>query len=365
MSNTFHDLKISSIIEETADSKSLIFDVPSSLTEQFNFKAGQYLTLKFELNGKEERRSYSLSSAPIENQWRVCCKRVQNGLVSNHICDNLKVGDHVSVMAPEGRFTFEPNEEKEASYVLFAAGSGITPILSIAKQILEKEPLSTVYLLYGNRNEQGVIYKNELENLVQKYAGQFHLKYTYSAIKEKKGMFGGMFKKTNFELPYLPGRVSKDTIKLMLKNYESIRPAQAYAFICGPGSMNEDVKKQLIKEGFPQSNIYFESFGTTAEAEGLTSSEGMQAKAKVELDKNTFEIDIPKNMTILDALIEKGYDPPHSCCSGACSSCMAKLESGKVAMEVAHALDEDDIEDGYILTCQARCTTSEIHVVYE
>ena len=180
MSNTFYDIKLSEVISETADAKSLVFDIPSDLQEAFAFKAGQYLTLKFEINGEEVRRSYSLSSAPVENKWRVCCKRVQNGLVSNHICENLKAGDSVSIMAPDGRFAFEANEEREAKYLLFGAGSGITPIISIAKQILEQEPLSSVYMMYGNTDESNVIYKEELTSLEKKFQGQFHIKHVYS-----------------------------------------------------------------------------------------------------------------------------------------------------------------------------------------
>ena len=365
MSNSFHDITISTITEETSDSKSLVFDVPSNLQDDFSFKAGQYLTLKFNIDGKEERRSYSLSSAPVHNQWRVCCKRVEKGLVSNHICDTLKEGDAVSVMAPEGRFVFEADEDRETRYFLFAAGSGITPIMSIATEILEREPLSTVYLLYGNKDENNVIYKGELEDMQRKYEGQFFLKYAYSSIPQKKGVLGGIFKKSNLELPFFPGRVAKDTIKKLLKVYPGYSAEKSKAYICGPGSMNKDVKSLLVQEGFDTGNVHFESFGTTAEAEDLPVSGGKSGTATVELDGETIVVPMGKNDSILDALLAKGYDPPHSCCSGACSSCMAKLVSGEVVMDVMHALDEEDIEDGYILTCQSRCVTDEIHVIYE
>ena len=365
MSNTFHDIQISEIIEETKDAKSLVFDIPSQLTNDFTYNAGQYLTLKFEIDGKEERRSYSLSSAPVENKWRVCCKRVKNGLVSNYICDNLKVGDSIKLMPPDGRFVFKADEERETKYLLFAAGSGITPIISIAKQILEAEPLSSVYLMYGNMDENSVIYKEELEVMLKKYSGQFFLKHAYSALAEKKGLLGGLFKKSNLELPYFAGQISKDTIKKMLKVYPEINPKNSHAYICGPGSMNKDVKSLLVHEGLMAENVHFESFGTTAEAENIPVKGGTGGKATVVLDGKTIELEMTKNDSILDALLAKGYDPPHSCCSGACSSCMAKLTSGEVVMEVSHALDEEDIEDGYILTCQARLASNEVHVIYE
>lgn len=365
MANTFYDIKISSIIDETSEAKSLVFDVPSELSDSFAYKAGQYLTLKFEINGEEVRRSYSLSSSPTEGTWRVCCKRVKGGLVSNYICDNLKEGDTVSLMAPEGRFIFEADEEREAKYVLFAAGSGITPIVSIAKEILEREPLSTVYMMYGNMDENQVIYKNEIENLVSKYQGQFYLKHAYSSLEQKKGLLGGIFKKSNFDLPYYPGQISKDTIKKLLKNYPEINASRSFGYICGPGTMNEDVKSILVKEGFSKDNVHFESFGLTPSDGEKATADGMAGKAIVELDGKTIELEMDSSKTLLDALLDKGYDPPHSCCSGACSSCMAKLTSGNVVMEVSHALDEEDLEDGYILTCQAKCATPEIHVIYE
>ncbi len=363
MSNTFYDIKLSEVNAETSDAKSLVFDIPEDLKETFAYKAGQYLTLKFNINGDEVRRSYSLSSAPVENKWRVCCKRVQNGLVSNHICDNLKTGDFVSIMAPDGRFVFQANEEREARYLLFGAGSGITPIISIAKEILEKEPLSTVYMMYGNTDENNVIYKEELAGLEKKFQGQFYIKHAYSSLAGKKGLLGGIFKKSNMDLPYYPGQISKETIKKLIKNYPEINLSKAYAYICGPGSMNEDVKEILVKEGCAKDQVHFESFGGATD--GKDAVDGVSGNATIELDGNKIELDLDGSKTILDALLDKGYDPPHSCCSGACSSCMAKLVEGKVVMEVSHALDEEDIEDGYILTCQAKPTTPTIHVVYE
>lgn len=366
MSNSFHKIKISEIIEETSKAKSFVFDIPENLKNEFKFKAGQYLTLKFQLEDEEERRSYSLSSSPTDDKWRVCVKRVEGGKISNHMCNNLNIGDEIDIMAPDGRFTFVADPEKQAQYYLFAAGSGITPVMSIAREILEQEPLSTVYLLYGNIDEDQVIYQTELGKMVEKYGDQFHLRHAYSSKEEKKGLISSLFKKSSIQLPYFPGRIAKDTIKKFLGQFPIQNPQLTHAYICGPGNMNLDVKERLVKHAFLKNNVHFESFGTTDDGE--ESSAGTfkgSSEVKVELDGKTIELTIDASKSILDSLMEKGYDPPHSCCSGACSSCMAKLKSGKVHMEVAHALDEDDIADGYILTCQAHVDAPKIHIVYE
>lgn len=367
MSNSFNKIVIINIIEETQKAKSFVFDIPDNLKDEFKFKAGQYLTLKFNIGEEEERRSYSLSSSPTDDQWRVCVKRVDGGKISNHMCDNLNIGDEVDLMAPDGRFTFVANPEKQGQYYLFAAGSGITPVMSIAREILEQEPLSTVYLLYGNIDEDQVIYQTELTEMTKKYGDQFHLRHAYSSKEEKKGLISSLFKKSSVELPYFPGRIAKDTIKKFLGQFPIQNPQLVEAYICGPGNMNLEVQERLIKHAFLKNHVHFESFGTTddgTEASSAGTFEG-SSELTVELDGKTIELTIDANKSILDSLIDKGYDPPHSCCSGACSSCMAKLTTGKVHMEVAHALDEDDIADGYILTCQAHADSPKIHIVYE
>lgn len=366
MSNKFYDIKIAEILEETSNAKSFVFDVPDEHRSDFSYKSGQYLTLKFDVEGEEERRSYSLSTAPYENKWRVCVKRVEDGKISNLMCDNLKAGDVVSLMPPEGRFTFESDPERQAQYYLFAAGSGITPIIAIAKDILECEPLSTVYLLYGNTNADEIIYSAEIEKMKKSYDGQFFIKHAYSSKEEKKGLLSGLFKKTTVELPYFPGRIGKDTIKKFLQFHPIQNAQKAFAYICGPGSMNEDVKSFLIKKSFLKNNVHYESFGTTdGEHEAPLAAYKGQSEVTVELDGNTLSINLDAGTTILQALLDEGYDPPHSCCSGACSSCMAKITEGKVEMDVHHALDDDDIADGYILTCQSRVATEKIHIKYE
>ena len=366
MANNFHDVILEAVIEETSKAKSLVFDIPTTLQETFQYNAGQYLTLKFVLDGEEIRRSYSLSSAPTEKKWRVCVKRVVGGKVSNHICDNLKAGDTISLMQPEGRFVFKADPERQADYYLFAAGSGVTPIISIAKEILEEEPLSTVHMMYGNMNEEEVIYNTELIQLSNKFSGQFHIKNVYSDKIEKKGLFGSMFKKVNPDIPFLTGQISKDTIKKFFTIYPIKNPQKTHAFICGPGSMNENTKEILIKNSLLKGQVHFESFGTTdSGAKAEINSDMSIADVIVELNGEEIPLKIDGTVTVLEALLNAGYDPPHSCSSGACSSCIAKLKEGKVTMDVTHALDEDDITDGYILTCQARVDSEKVIIKYE
>ncbi len=367
MSNSFNKIVISEIVEETQKAKSFVLEIPENLREDYRFKAGQYLTLRFEIEGEEERRSYSLSSSPTDNKWRICVKRVDGGKISNYMCDNLNVGDKIDVMPPDGRFTYVADPEKQGQYYLFAAGSGITPVMSIAREILEQEPLSTVYLLYGNIDEAQVIYQSELEQMVTTYGDQFHIRHAYSSKEEKRGLIGSLFKKSSVQLPYFPGRIAQDTIKKLLGQFPVTNHQLAEAYICGPGSMNSDVQERLIKHAFVKSNIHFESFGTTDDGTETTDVGDFKGTSDltVELDGETIKLKIDAQQSILDCLIDEGYDPPHSCCSGACSSCMAKMKTGKVHMEVAHALDDDDIADGYILTCQAHADAAEIHIVYE
>lgn len=363
MSNTFYNLKVKEVISETDQSKSIEFEIPAESQEAFSFKAGQYLTIKATINDNEVRRSYSLSSAPYEERLRVCVKRVPGGLMSNYLCDTIKTGDTLSVMAPDGRFVYEVEPEQEAHYYLFAAGSGITPILAIAKEILEKESLSTVFLMYGNSTMSSVIYKEELDQMEQKHQGQFFIKYVYSKEKQKRGLLKSLFKRSSVELPYFPGRVDKETIKKFLSLYPVLQKNKTYAYICGPGKMNETVKEILVKQGLVQDQVHFESFGTVGAEKKVNG--GSKSKVYVELDGKHIELEIDRSVKVLDALVDAGYDPPHSCGSGACSSCMAQLAEGKVTMDVSHALDDDDIADGYILSCQSRVDSEVVRIVYE
>ncbi len=367
MSNSFHSLTVKNVKQETADSVSVSFEIPQDLKEQFKYKQGQYLTLKFDINGTEQRRAYSMSSSPVDPDITVTVKRLKDGLVSNHINSNLKAGDQVEVMKPEGRFFTPLDPTQRKTYFLFAAGSGITPIMSIAKTTLEQEPQSSVALLYGNRNEDSVIFKAELEAMTEKYRGQF----TYTPMlsqphKEKKGGLSGMFKKAKINWGGKMGRIDKAAVSSFLAECESIYAKNAEYFICGPGQMIDTVEQALMGTGVDKTRIHTERFVSASDTKtGAAPANASGATVIATLNGEPLTFEVPKGKSILTAMIDLKMEPPYSCTSGACSTCMAKKTSGEVEMEVCYALDDDEIKDGYILTCQAHPTTAKVEINFD
>ena len=367
MNLSFHSLKVNKVIQETTDTVSLFLEVPEALQSTFKYTQGQYLTLRFQINGQEERRSYSMSSSPLESELAITVKRVENGLVSNYIQDKIKEGDQIEVLPPEGRFFTKLDVEQRKSYYIFGAGSGITPLMSIIKTILEKEPQSTIFMLYGNREEEGIIFKDQLDNLVQKYQGQLYIEYILSQPKkEKSSGLSSFFKKSKSTWSGKVGRIDKENINLFLVQNPP-RTKDAEYFICGPGAMIQAVENNLIERGINKKNVHVEHF--TSNAEDIDPSVAKKvvgdAQVTVQLDGETIVIAVPKEKTILQVLLDQKAEPPYSCTSGSCSTCMAKVTKGEVAMDVCYALDEDEVEDGYILTCQAHPTTQEVEISFE
>ena len=369
MSKSFHTLKISKIESETDDTVSVSFAVPADLKDAFQYTQGQYLTLKFDINGEEHRRAYSMSSSPIEEDITVTIKRVKGGVVSNYIHDKLSQGSTVDVMQPDGRFysKLDPNHRK--SYYMFAAGSGITPLMSIATTILEKEGQSSVSLLYGNRNEDTIIFKDKLDTYSKKYAGQFKLSYILSKPKtEKKSGLGGLFKKAKPTWTGQIGRIGTEEVRKFLDDNKSIYSDSVY-FICGPGNMIDTVEAYLIQQGAEKANIFTERFvsakkeGSAAKMSAASSLGGARVTYILNGEENS--ISVPKGKTILAEMIDQKLEPPYSCTSGACSTCMAKMTSGKVNMEVCYALDDDEIAAGYILCCQAQAVSEEVSINFD
>jgi ring-1,2-phenylacetyl-CoA epoxidase subunit PaaE len=352
----FHTLKIKDVRRETEDSVSVSFDIPQELQNDFKFLAGQYLTLKAMIENEDVRRSYSLCSAPHENEWRVAIKQVENGKFSTFANKSLNEGDVLEVMTPSGNFALKCDAKNEKSYALFAAGSGVTPILSIAKEVLKNEPKSSVTFIYGNKGFNDVIFREELEELKNKYLTRISIVHVFS-----RENLGNKLQK---------GRIDKPkTIALYSAFLNNSKIDEAY--LCGPEQMILDVKEALSEKGMDAKNIHFELFNTSSatvtkkEAE-QTNLPSFESKVEVILDDDSFEFELDSNgMTILDAAQKAGGDLPYACKGGVCCTCKAKVLEGSVRMVINYALTPEEVEAGYILTCQSHPTSEKVVVSFD
>ncbi len=363
----FHSLRISRIEEETEKCRSYFFDIPEELSDKFQFKAGQYLTLRATINGEDIRRAYSICTAPIDSDIGVSVKVVEGGKMSTYLHQEIKESDTLLVSQPEGKFIVEKDEDNARDHYFIAAGSGITPIMSMIKTVLEEEPQSTAYLLYGNRSEEDIIFRNRLDDIVAKYADQFHLVYTLSRPRsEKSNGLAGLLGKKNFSWAGETGRIDKDKLSSFLNKYPS-RSKRNQFYLCGPGAMIDTVVDYLTEKDVPPVSIYKEFFTSSGSIPGTSPSEAIGDSANLQITLNGSEhtVEINSGEYILDGLLRNKIEPPYSCTSGACCSCMAKMSEGKVEMDACFALEEDEIEDGYILTCQAKITSPSAKINYD
>ncbi len=365
MSKSFHNLTVKQVTRETADTVTLTFDVPAELAEQYRFTQGQYLTLRFTLGGKEERRSYSMCSSPLESGLSVTVKKVKGGKVSTHVHDKLKAGDTVEVMTPDGRFFTDLDGENKKNYYLVGAGSGITPLMSILKTVLEAEPMSFVFLLYGSRSEEEIIFKNQLDALVKRYDGQLHVEHVLSQPKlEKAKGLGGLFSKGKPTWTGKIGRIDGAMLRKFMEEHPPRHKASEF-FLCGPGGMIDSVEKALLDKGIAKQNIHHEYFSASPSAAPASPSVAVDgAKLIAHLDGKVIETTVTKGKHLLFAVIDAGGDAPYSCTSGACATCMAKVVKGTVKMDACYALDDSEIKQGFILTCQAHPTSEEVEIKF-
>jgi ring-1,2-phenylacetyl-CoA epoxidase subunit PaaE len=354
MTPKFHTLKVRDVRKETEDTVSIAFEVPQELTDDYSFLSGQYLTLRATIDGEDIRRSYSLCSAPFEGEWRVAVKQVENGKFSTYANKQVKVGQDLEVMTPTGSFTLKPDQSLSRSIVLFAAGSGITPVLSIAKTVLNDEPTSDVTLFYGNKGFNSIIFREEIEGLKNKYMDRIRVVHVLS-----RESLGNKIQK---------GRIDKQKgLELYDAFLKGTQPDAVY--ICGPEEMILGVKDAMLEKGLKEDQVHFELFTTPgggskkSEATIVDDSAEIAAKVTVIIDGDEMEINLSsKGQTILDAAQAAGADLPFACKGGVCCTCKAKVMEGSVKMDVNYALEKDEVEAGFVLTCQSH-PTSEVVVV--
>ncbi|WP_417859704.1 2Fe-2S iron-sulfur cluster-binding protein [Winogradskyella sediminis] len=347
----FHALTIKSIAKVTDQSVAITFDIPENLKETFSFKAGQYITLKTTINGEDIRRDYSICASQNSGAITVAVKAVENGTFSIYANTTLKAGDLLDVAAPNGRFTFEANAAKTRTIAAFAAGSGITPVLSIAKTLLQDEPFSNFILVYGNKSSKNTMFFRELVELQAQYGNRFHVHFIYSQAREEGALLG---------------RIERSTVNLIVKNkYKGVTIENFY--LCGPEQMIHTVKDVLIENGIKEKAIKFELFTAPVEttAETTTNLPSGETKIKVVVDEEEFEFNMPQKQTILEAALKQDIDAPYSCQGGICSSCIAKVTEGTAEMRQNNILTDGEVAEGLILTCQAHPTSASIAVDYD
>ncbi|MEX1188431.1 MAG: 1,2-phenylacetyl-CoA epoxidase subunit PaaE [Bacteroidia bacterium] len=353
----FHSLKVADVYKDTDDCSVVTFEVPQELRESFNFIQGQHLTLRAMIGNQDVRRSYSLCSSPLENTWKVAVKKIDGGLFSSYVDEELKIGDVLEVMPPEGKFYRECSPSTAKNYIAFAAGSGITPILSIMKTHLASEPNCTFKLFYLNKNVKSIIFKEEIEALKNKFFNRFEVYYFLTKEHRDMPLFNGRFTKEKLE-----------TITSKLFDPKEI----SEAFLCGPESMIFLVRDELQAAGIAKEKIHFELFTSVNSAEKQEHIREVLAK-KVEGTEVTI-IDGGKEFhftmtddfdNVLDGALSAGADLPFACKGGVCSTCRCRIVEGHAEMKVNYALEEADLAKGIILSCQAVPTSEKLVIDFD
>ncbi|WP_445748608.1 2Fe-2S iron-sulfur cluster-binding protein [Polaribacter sp.] len=344
--STFYKTTIKEITHETANAVSVLFHIPENQEKTFQFTSGQYITLQKEIHGELVRRAYSICSTPQSGELKVAIKAVEKGVFSSYATSELKEGDSIEISAPEGRFQLQPQPNK--NYIAFAAGSGITPILSMLKTVLENEPSASFTLVYGNRTVKETMFYEELLQLKKQYSN-FHLEFICSRERQENALFG---------------RIDKAFTNFFIKNkYKNISFDSAY--LCGPEEMIHTVSDTLKEAGFSSENIHFELFTTSVNEEESSKIKDGTTEISILLDDETTTFTMTQTDTILAAALRHHIDAPYSCQGGVCSSCLGKVTEGKAVMVKNSILTDKEVAEGFILTCQAHPTTSKITIDFD
>lgn len=356
MSAHFEKATVKEIRQETADCVSVSFHIPPALQPVFRYREGQYLTLRKYLDGNEIRRSYSLCSSPLENEWRIAVKKIPGGVFSSFIHEALQPGDELELLPPMGRFHTPLNAQQHKNYVAIAAGSGITPVISIIKTVLQTESNSSFTLVYGNRNRHSIIFKEELEAIKNKYMHRFRVIHVLSREITDAAIH--------------TGRIDAGKCSQLFDRMIDVKSDEF--FICGPEDMIFCVKNFLLNQQVDGKKIHIELFTAEQHKRGETPAGTAVAKADptshitVKLDGISFDFDLAYEAeSILDAAIQKGADAPYSCKAGVCCTCRAKLISGTVEMDINYGLEPEEVAEGFILTCQAHPTSDKVVVDFD
>jgi ring-1,2-phenylacetyl-CoA epoxidase subunit PaaE len=353
----FYNISVKDIYKETKDCVAISFSIPEELKEAFQYKQGQYLTLRKDIDGEDIRRSYSLCSSPLENQWKVAVKQVYGGKFSTYANNELKAGDTLQVMPPSGEFYIEIAPTEAKNYIAFAAGSGITPMLSIIRTHLLAEPNSTFKLFYLNRTVKSIIFKEEIEQLKNEFFERFQV--FYFLTKEQR------------DIPFLNGRFDKEKLAVLTKTFIDVEDTND-CFICGPQDMIFLIRDELEAAGLPKENIHFELFfsGTTAEQDKHIA-EILEQKVEgtdvtiIDGGKEFHFVMEDEYDNILDGALAAGADLPFACKGGVCSTCKCKVIEGSVEMKVNYALEESEVAQNLVLSCQSVPTSDKIVVDFD
>jgi ring-1,2-phenylacetyl-CoA epoxidase subunit PaaE len=351
----FHRLAVNDLRREAPDAVSLTFAIPAELFGDYSFAPGQYLTLRTTMDGEEVRRSYSICSGPDDGELRIAVKKVDGGAFSSWAADELKAGDELDVMTPTGRFGVTHAPDETRVYAGFAAGSGITPILSIVKGVLAREPNSRFFLFYGNRSTGGMLFREALEELKDRFMARFSVFHVISGEEQ--------------DIPILHGRLDGEKVRVLLR---SLVPAASvdHVFICGPSGMSVDIEATCRAIGIAEERIHVERFvsefgGKPRAKKVIAASAPAKALASLVIDGKRREVPVAEDESILDAALRAGMDLPFACKGGMCSTCRAKLVEGEAQMEVNYSLEPWELKAGFILTCQARPVSDKVVVDYD
>ena len=344
----FYSLTIDKISRLTPNAVAVSFIVPKELENEFDFEAGQYITIKHKINGEEVRRAYSISSSPKDKHITIGIKKVPEGLFSTYANTSLKEGDQLLVMPPEGRFVYKTSNKQE-NICAFAAGSGITPIMSIARTVLESHPENTFVLVYGNQNKSEAMFHKEILELSNTYKDRFTAQFVYSRAREEDSLFG---------------RIDTSVINFILKNKFKETNFNTF-YLCGPEAMINFSCDTLKANGIAEDSIYFELFTTTENKDSETIIPEGKTTVEIILDDEVYSFSMDKKSSILDAALDEDIDAPYSCQGGVCSTCIARITEGEAKMDKNQILTDGEIAEGLVLTCQAHPVTATLKIDYD